>query len=190
MEQKSIHSYLLKSSFSFIHFGNFQLIPFSGLLVRLTSASSVNRVNFHSIQKQFNAPEWVTLIDLEDAEEHSDTDKIILLDCTKTPLLNSLAILTNDSTLVAVLCVCIEVTEQELKISAEELMSGQYPPILFLQDKATDVAELKQLLLLNPQEVECSICEEQTPFLIPLQDSACKCLLSLVLKQVVLIVFA
>ena len=141
--------------------------------MRLSSASSVNRVNFHSIQEQFNAPKWVTLIDLEDAEEHSDTDKIILLDCTKTPLLNSLATLTNDSTLVAVLCVCKEVTEQELKISAEELMSGQYPPILFLQDKAADVAELKQLLLLNPQEVESSICEEQTPFPIPLQDSAC-----------------
>ena len=142
--------------------------------MRLTSASSVNRVKFHSIQKQFNAPEWVTLIDLEDAEEHSDTEKMILLDCTKTPLLNSLAILTNDSTLVAVLCVCREVTEQELKISADELMSGEYPPILFLLDKATDVTELKQLLLLNPQEVECSVCEEQTLSPILLQDSARK----------------
>ena len=130
--------------------------------MRLTSGSSVSRVNFHSLQQQISAPEWVTLIDMEDSEELSDTEKMVLLDCTKAPLLNSLASLSNDALVVAVLCVCREVTEQELKMSSEELNSGKYPLILFLQDKATDVAELKQLLLLNPQEVECSISQEQT----------------------------
>ena len=137
------------------------------------TGSSVSRVNFHSLQQQISAPEWVTLIDMEDSEELSDTEKMVLLDCTKAPLLNSLASLSNDALVVAVLCVCREVTEQELKISPEELNSGEYPFILFLQDKATDVAELKQLLLLNPQEVECSISQEQT--LSPmLQETASK----------------
>ena len=135
---------------------------FTALQVKLTSGSSLIRVNFHSLQNQFNAPEWVTLIDMDDAEELSDTEKMILLDCTKVPLLNSLAALSSDSLVVAVLCVCREVTEQELKISPEDIRTGQYPPILFLQYKATDVAELKELLLLNPQEVECSIRQEQT----------------------------
>ena len=120
------------------------------------TGSSVSRVNFHSLQQQITAPEWVTLIDMEDLEELSDTEKMVLLDCTKAPLVNSLASLSNDALVVAVLCVCREVTEQEL------LNSGEYPLILFLQDKATDVAELKQLLLLNPYEVECSISQEQT----------------------------
>ena len=133
------------------------------------TVSSVSRVSFHSLQQQISAPEWVTLVDMEDAEELSDTEKMVLLDCTKAPLLNSLApllnflaSLSNDALVVAVLCVCREVTEQELKMSSEELNSGEYPLILFLQDKSTDVAELKQLLLLNPYEVECSISQEQT----------------------------
>ena len=110
---------------------------------------------------------------MDDAVELSDTEKIILLDCTKVPLLNSLAALSSDSLVVAVLCVCREVTEQELKISPEDIRTGHYPLILFLQDKATDVAELKEQLLLNPFEVECSIRQEQTTSPILVRDSIC-----------------
>ena len=123
--------------------------------MRSTSGSSIIPVNFQSIRQLTNATEWAPLVDMEDAEELRDTEKMVLLDCTESPLLNSLTSLSKDNLVLAVLCVCREVTDRELKLSPEELSSGKYPLILFVQDKATEVDELKQLLLLNPQEVEC-----------------------------------
>ncbi|KAI6653840.1 hypothetical protein LOD99_3342 [Oopsacas minuta] len=131
-----------------------------GLLVRHTSGSTAHRVSFYSLQQQLVISEWVTLVDIDNVRDLSDIEKMVLLDCNKLPLLNSLAVLSSDKLIVAVLCVCREVTETELKISADELLSGEHPPVLFLLEKTTDVMELKQLLLLNPLEVECSVSED------------------------------
>ena len=52
-------------------------------------------------------------------------------------------------------------------------MSEDCPPILFLLEKKTYVVELKQLLLFNPREVECSIREDQSDVLLsPLDPNA------------------
>ena len=126
-------------------------------MVRLTSDSSVHHVNFLSNQNQINLTQWVALVDMEDLEDFVEIEKMVLLDSTNLSLLDSLTILISDNFIVAVLCMCGSVTEKELKISVGELMSGGYPPILFLQDKNKDVVKLKQMLLLNPGEVECSI---------------------------------
>ena len=143
---------------------------FTALYVKNVSGSSVQRVSFYSIDPQLKCPEWFTLVDLEDVEEIIDT-KMVLIDWVKSPLLNSLAALSSDRLVVAVLCVCRDVTEKELKMSIEELKSEDYPPILFLLEKNTDVIELKQLLLLNPREVECCIRAGQSDVISPLDPN-------------------
>ena len=145
---------------------------FTALRVKNVSETSVQRVNFYSIDSQLKCSEWVTLVDLEDVGEITDTEKMVLIDCVKYPLLNSLAALSSDKLVVAVLCVCRDVTEKELRMSREELMSEVYPPILFLLDKNTDVIELKQLLLLNPREVECCIRAGESDLFSPVEPNA------------------
>ena len=141
--------------------------------MRNISKTSVQRVSFYSIDQQLKSLDWVTLVDLDDVDEITDTEKMVLIDCVKLPLLNSLAVLSSDKLVVAVLCVCRDVTEKELRMSTEDLMSEDYPPILILLEKNTDVVELKQLLLLNPREVECSIHEDQSDVLLsPLDPHA------------------
>ena len=136
------------------------------------SESSVQRVSFYSIDSQLKCPEWITLVDLEDVGEITDMEKMVLIDCVKSPLLNSLAAISSDRLVVAVLCVCRDVIEKELRMSREELVSEVYPPILFLLEKNTAVIELKQLLLLNPREVECCIREGQPDVISPLDPIA------------------
>ena len=145
---------------------------FTALYVKNVSGTSVQRVSFYSIDPQLKSSEWFTLVDLEDVGEITDTEKMVLIDCVKSPLLNSLAALSSDKLVVAVLCVCRDVTEKELRMSREELMSEVYPPILFLLDKNTDVIELKQLLLLNPREVECCIRAGESDLFSPLDPNA------------------
>ena len=146
---------------------------FTALFVRNFSGTSVQCVSFFSIAEQLKSLDWVTLVDLDDIDEITDTEKMVLIDCVKLPLLNSLAALSSDKLVVAVLCVCRDVTEKELRMSTEKLMSEDYPLILFLLEKNTDVVELKQLLLLNPREVECSIHEDQSDVLLsPLDPNA------------------
>ena len=141
--------------------------------MRNISGTSVQRVSFYSVNPQLKSSDWITLVDLDDVGEITDTEKMVLIDCVKLPLLNSLAALSSDKLVVAVLCICRDVTEKELRMSPQELMSEDYPPILFLLEKNTDVVELKQLLLLNPFEVECSIRTDQSDVLFsPLDPHA------------------
>ena len=141
--------------------------------MRNISGPSVQRVSFYSIAEHLRSLNWVTLVDLDDVDEITDREKMVLIDCVKLPLLNSLAALSSDKLVVAVLCVCRDVTEKELRMSTDELsMSEDYPLILFLLEKNTDVVELKQLLLFNPHEVECSIYEDQSDVLSPLDPNA------------------
>ena len=97
---------------------------------------------------------------------------MVLIDCVKSPLLNSLAAISSDRLVVAVLCVCRVVTEKQLRMSTEELKSKDYPPILFLIEKNTAVIELKQLFLLNPREVECCIRAGESDVISPLDPNA------------------
>ena len=146
---------------------------FTALYVKNVSGTPVQRVSFYSIDPQLKSSDWVTLVDQEDVEEITDNEKIVLIDCVKSPLLNSLAAISSDKLfVVAVLCVCRDVTEKELRMSTEELMSEVYPPILFLLEKNTDVIELKQLLLLNPREVECCIRAGESDLFSPLDPNA------------------
>ncbi|KAI6653870.1 hypothetical protein LOD99_3372 [Oopsacas minuta] len=61
-----------------------------GLLVRHTSGSTAHRVSFYSLQQQLVISEWVTLVDIDNVRDLSDIEKMVLLDCNKLPLLNSL----------------------------------------------------------------------------------------------------
>ena len=156
----------------------FVLIIPIGLLIRLTSGSSTHQVNFYSTQNKFNLAQWVPLIDMEDLEDFTDEEKMVLLDRTNISLLDSLTILLSNNFIVAVLCVCRSVTEKELNISADELTSGGYPPILFLLDKTDDVVKLIQMLILNPREVECSISADQVALKVLPKELSSMCTIS------------
>ena len=133
---------------------------FLALLVKQTSCGKIQRVSFYSLKQQLVIQDWILLTELEDIESLDDTEKMVLVDCTKVNTLNALAsIPMSDKLVEAVLCVCKEVTIKELKMSPDQFMLEDYPPVLFLLEKNNDVVALRHMLLLNPLEVECSICE-------------------------------
>ena len=118
-------------------------------------------MSFYSLKQQLVIPGWVLLIELEDIESLDDTEKMVLVDCTKFNVLNTLATIPTSKLVVAVVCVCSDVIVKELKVSPDQFMLEDYPPVLFLLEKNNEVVALRQMLLLNPLEIECSIREDQ-----------------------------
>ena len=85
---------------------------------------------------------------------------MVLADCTKVNVLDILSTIPPDKFVVAVLCLCRDVIVKELRLSPDQFMLEDYPPVLFLLEKNNDVVALRQLLILNPLEVECSVRED------------------------------